>query len=207
VYKRQEYAQRLGVSETLGWEKDSFQKLGAFRQFSREQKGQIFTLQSQQEDEGVLIQTAIGQRDVQITPLSAAAMAAMIAGDGKGQEVRVVDSIQYKNGSNFYTFEDHEISQANLKTETLKVLRQFMEGVVERGTAESLKNLPWKIAGKTGTAQTGESKYNLWFVGYAPSEKPRYAIAVVGQNLSDSNSKPILKVTGDIIQGLNKMVK
>lgn len=202
-----EYAQRLGVSETLGWEKDSFQKLGAFRQFSREQKGQIFTLQSQQEDEGVLIQTAIGQRDVQITPLSAAAMAAMIAGDGKGQEVRVVDSIQYKNGSNFYTFEDHEISQANLKPETLKVLRQFMEGVVERGTAESLKNLPWKIAGKTGTAQTGESKYNLWFVGYAPSEKPRYAIAVVGQNLSDSNSKPILKVTGDIIQGLNKMVK
>lgn len=202
-----EYAQRLGVSETLGWKKDSFQKLGAFRQFSREQKGQIFTSQSPQNDEGVLIQTAIGQRDVQITPLAAAAMVAMIAGDGKAQEVRVVDSIHYKNESTFYTFEDHSLSDALLKPETLKVLKKFMRGVVEKGTAQSLKNLPWKVAGKTGTAQIGDLKYNLWFVGYAPAEKPRYAIAVVSQNLSNSNNQLILKVTGDIIQGLNKIVK
>lgn len=202
-----EYAGRLGLTETIGWKKDPFQKLGAFYHFSREQKGQIFTSQSQQNDEGVLIQTAIGQRDVQITPLTAAAMVAMIAGDGKAREVRVVDSIQYKNGTNFYTFEDHEMPATALKPQTLKVLRQLMGGVVENGTAQSLSSLPWKVAGKTGTAQIGNEKYNLWFAGYAPAEKPRYAIAVVAQNLSNSNSKPVLKVTGDIIQGLNKMVK
>jgi len=202
-----EYAKKLGVSETVGWQTDSLQKLGAFRQFSREQKGQIFTSHSPQDDEGVLIQTAIGQRDVQITPLSAASMAAMIAGNGKAREVRVVDSILYKNGTDFYTFADHEIAEAGLKPQTVKVLSKFMRGVVEDGTAQLLRDLPMKVAGKTGTAQIGEGKYNLWFTGFAPVEKPRYAFAIVAQYVPSSNSQPVLKTVADMIEGLNKMKK
>jgi len=36
-----------------------------------------------------------------------------------------------------------------------------------------------QIAGKTGTAESGQERDHAWFVGYGPADSPRYAIAVV----------------------------
>ena len=203
--KIKEYAARLGLTQALGWRKDPFYDLAHFTQLSHEQTGQVFASGTPENDEGILIQTGIGQRDVQITPLAAAAMVATIAGNGKRQEVRAVDAIHYQNGSPFYTFEEHPIESQGLKPETLKWLRKFMDDVVDLGTGQKLKGLPWKVAGKTGTAQVETNKgvkYNLWFVGYTPRENPRYAVAIVAQNQLDSNNSPALKVMGSLIPGL-----
>jgi cell division protein FtsI (penicillin-binding protein 3) len=60
---------------------------------------------------------------------------------------------------------------------------------VESGTAKSLQNNIFKIAGKTGTAQIamggkgygqeGRKKYQASFVGYFPADKPKYSCIVV----------------------------
>ena len=61
----------------------------------------------------------------------------------------------------------------------------MLEGVVTRGTATNLKNDNYRIAGKTGTAQTDygragiDHEYQASFVGYFPADKPRYSIIVV----------------------------
>jgi len=67
---------------------------------------------------------------------------------------------------------------------TLKIMRKLMEGVVERGTANHIKGAPYKIAGKTGTAEKVENKaytekHYTSFVGYFPSDKPKYSCIVV----------------------------
>jgi len=64
----------------------------------------------------------------------------------------------------------------------------LLEGVVQRGTASVLNKSPYKIAGKTGTAQIFNNKYGYdkehmtyqaSFVGYFPADKPKYSCIVV----------------------------
>ena len=69
--------------------------------------------------------------------------------------------------------------------ETLVQLKQLLEGVVENGTGDKLKGLPYKVAGKTGTAQNmANGKYKkdshkASFVGYFPADNPQYTCIVV----------------------------
>ena len=64
---------------------------------------------------------------------------------------------------------------------TDKSFTEMLEGVVQNGTAQSLKKSPFKIAGKTGTAQIAQpgggynkTNYNASFVGYFPADDPKY---------------------------------
>lgn len=70
--------------------------------------------------------------------------------------------------------------------ETIAQLRKLLEGVVEKGTAQNLKGLDYRVAGKTGTAQIAlngsgydKSSHKASFVGYFPAENPRYSCIVV----------------------------
>ena len=65
---------------------------------------------------------------------------------------------------------------------------EILEGVVTHGTASMLNKSPYKIAGKTGTAQIFNNKYGYdkehmtyqaSFVGYFPADKPKYSCIVV----------------------------
>jgi cell division protein FtsI/penicillin-binding protein 2 len=203
--KLQRYAVNLGLNQQIGWEKMPFYKLGKFQQFDGEDKGQIFAHDIPKNDEGILIQTGIGQRDVQITPLQAANMAAVIASGGKKQKVRIVQSINYQNGTTFYRFEDRPLDGTDISPATAQTLQHFMEEVVDDGTATMLKKVPWSIAGKSGTAQTtvqGQRKNNHWFVGYTPREKPRYAIAVLAEEQPTTGVNQATKLFGSIVTSL-----
>ncbi|MDD2346297.1 MAG: penicillin-binding transpeptidase domain-containing protein, partial [Bacteroidales bacterium] len=81
------------------------------------------------------------------------------------------------------------------KPSTAHKARACMEGVVEHGTARRLSNEVYKIAGKTGTAQiarlggygnkkdqTRRVEYKASFIGYFPSDKPKYSCIVVINN-------------------------
>lgn len=74
---------------------------------------------------------------------------------------------------------------------TIDSAKRLMEGVVEHGTAKSLSKSPFKIAGKTGTAQIASGKkgynkqnYNASFAGYFPAGNPKYSCIVVVSNPS-----------------------
>lgn len=63
-----------------------------------------------------------------------------------------------------------------------KLMREMLEGVVENGTGNNIKNNTYGIAGKTGTAvnnYANRHSYNASFCGFFPSENPRYTCLVV----------------------------
>ncbi|WCK53582.1 penicillin-binding transpeptidase domain-containing protein [Aneurinibacillus sp. Ricciae_BoGa-3] len=203
--KIQQYGKKLGLTQQIGWEKTPFFKMGTFKQFDRENNGQVFAPTTTSNDEGMLMQTGIGQRDVQVTPLQAANMAATIADDGKKEKVRIVQSINYQNGTSFYRFEDSPLDGADISSQTAQTLRRFMERVVDDGTGMSLKQSKWPIAGKSGTAQTlvnTRQKNNQWFIGYTPRDNPKYAIAVVAEQQPTTGINQATKIFGDYVNSL-----
>jgi cell division protein FtsI (penicillin-binding protein 3) len=97
--------------------------------------------------------------------------------------------------------------------ETIKKVKEALEGVVNNGTATNLKNADYRIAGKTGTAQIANRNYGYSyqsrvsyqasFVGYFPADKPQYSCIVVvnapSQNVYYGNlvAGPIFKEVAD----------
>ena len=56
----------------------------------------------------------------------------------------------------------------------------MMQAVVTGGTGTAAQIPGIKVAGKTGTAETGENHVNTtWFIAFAPADKPRYAIGCI----------------------------
>ena len=68
--------------------------------------------------------------------------------------------------------------------EAASLLAQYMRDAVVSGTGRSLSTNPWKIAGKTGTAEVAGSPSHAWFVGFAPygQDTRRIAFAVIIEN-------------------------
>jgi peptidoglycan glycosyltransferase len=76
-------------------------------------------------------------------------------------------------------------------------LTQMMTSVVDNGTGKKAKIPGVAVAGKTGTAQTDpENSDNSWFVGFAPADHPKIAVAVFirhGGRTGGDVSAPIAK--------------
>ena len=68
-----------------------------------------------------------------------------------------------------------------MTSEEAAQLTEYMEGVVEYGTARSLHSLGVSIAGKTGTSEYSDDKEKThsWFIGFSNVENPDIALAVV----------------------------
>jgi peptidoglycan glycosyltransferase len=125
---------------------------------------------------------AIGQGgaegQVQVTPLQMAEVAAAVANGGKLIRPRLTDRVVGQDGR-----VEEEISPATqsqvMKRETAEQLTQMMADVVNEGTGTSAALSDVTVAGKTGTAEVRNETLNqVWFIGFAPVEAPRYAIAV-----------------------------
>jgi penicillin-binding protein A len=66
-----------------------------------------------------------------------------------------------------------------MKPESADQLAQMMASVVNEGTGTAAALSGVDVAGKTGTAEIKGGQLNqVWFIGFAPVESPRYAIAV-----------------------------
>jgi penicillin-binding protein 2 len=59
-------------------------------------------------------------------------------------------------------------------------MRAALLAVTTTGTGKgAFEGFPVAVAGKTGTAQVAGKDDYAWFVGYAPADKPKYAVAVM----------------------------
>lgn len=178
----EETARKLGLLSPVGWEgKIEGSKLA---QFDGEQAGQLFAAGTPRQDEGVRMQTAIGQRDVRVTPLQAANMIVTLLHGGQVAEPRIVKEIDLKDGKTLESFPEQTKvpARSGISQATSRKLLAWMREVVEEGTGTSLLKAKWPVAGKSGTAQvrTGANAAdNHWFVGYAPVNDPKVAIAVL----------------------------
>jgi len=95
----------------------------------------------------------------------------------------------------------------------LALIKEGMRQAGERGTARLAGNPSMPIAGKTGTAQVrkdGRPTTLAWFVGYAPVQNPRIAVAVLIEGVPDqeiefgggSTAAPIAKTVFQEYLGL-----
>ncbi len=123
---------------------------------------------------------------VQVSPLHTVTLYNAIANDGKMMKPYLVNSIR-ENGVLVKEFEPQAIEKNIASASSVKAARESMEAVITEGTGKyAFKDMPFKIAGKTGTAHVADGSvkysdgvYQASFVGYFPADQPQYTCIVV----------------------------
>jgi peptidoglycan glycosyltransferase len=129
-------------------------------------------------------QSAIGQFEVQASPLQMAMVVAGIANQGTVMRPYLVDQVQSPTFEVLRQTEPEELSEA-VSASTADQLTDLMVYTVEEGTASPAAINGFTVAGKTGTAQSGQDAVPpyAWFVSFAPAQDPEVAVAVMIQKI------------------------
>ena len=138
---------------------------------------------------------AIGQGFVTATPLQIVNTVATIANGGTLYVPHVVSQVRSPGGQ-VRMIQPEITRQGFIDPNILRIVREGMRETVTEGTAQSLKDLPVAVAGKTGTAQFGTGhQTHGWFVSFAPYENPELAMIVLveGQGEEGYNAVPVTK--------------
>jgi peptidoglycan glycosyltransferase len=133
-------------------------------------------------DEVELANAAYGQAQVLVTPLQMVLVAATIANDGLLMHPKLVDQMQSADGTT--TSVDPSSWSQVLSPDAAAIIGQAMvqavEGQYGREFAGAARVPGVTTAGKSGTAQLGgDQAPHSWFIGYAPADAPRIAVAVI----------------------------
>lgn len=142
---------------------------------------------------------SIGQGFITATPLQLANYTAAIANGGTLYKPRIVNRIKKINGQE-EIIKPEIIRSKIVSPEVLDTVKAGMRQTVTSGTAQTLKDLPVEVAGKTGTAQYGtEDKTHGWFISFAPYDNPTIAMAVLVEGGGEGHSSA-LPVTHDVLE-------
>jgi peptidoglycan glycosyltransferase len=172
-----EYMERFGFNSTpaIDLPADQVYKSGVFNE-NEELLGA--------NDPVDLARVAIGQERLAVTPLQMAEVAAAIANKGKEMKPQIWSRVVDPDGRVTKRLQPSQYSQP-ISAQTAEELTTAMEGVVSEGTGTNAAISGVAVAGKTGTAETpgnaacggGEEENQAWFIGFAPAEDPKIAIA------------------------------
>ena len=136
-----------------------------------------------------LAQSAIGQRDVRVTPLQMAMVAAGVADGGTIMRPYLVREVQGPDLTRLSLAQPETYKQA-VPRAVADQLRTMMEAVVTSGTGTSAQIPGVRVAGKTGTAQNAPGAApHAWFIGFAPAQDPQVAVAVIVENGGSAGSE------------------
>jgi penicillin-binding protein 2 len=130
---------------------------------------------------------SIGQGDLQVTPIALLNYISAIANGGVFHRPVVNGSAERKilRDLSRYSYEIKEVQKGMLQAVEAKM-----------GTAHTMNDLPFRVGGKTGSAQiNNNANENAFFVGYAPYENPEIAILVMVEDAKQGslNAVPIAK--------------
>ncbi len=136
-----------------------------------------------------VINLAIGQGEMLVTPLQMAVLYAALANGGIVYKPRLVNSIVDAYG-NRTDFPPQVVAKLPIKDEDLRLIVGAMIGVTEEwgGTARIVQIPGISIAGKTGTAQNPHGNDHAWFICFAPVDKPEIAISIIVENAGHGGS-------------------
>ncbi|MRR12419.1 penicillin-binding protein 2, partial [bacterium] len=133
---------------------------------------------------GFLVSLGIGQGELGVTPLQMACYAAALGTGGElCQPHTVLGSVDRSAPQRVDTLL-YGSRAIVLSPSTWAVVREGMRrAVMEPGGTGGLARIPGiQVAGKTGTAQNPHGPDHAWFVGFAPFDHPRIAMAVLVEN-------------------------
>ncbi|MDQ6615681.1 MAG: penicillin-binding protein 2 [Actinomycetota bacterium] len=128
-----------------------------------------------------LAKSAIGQQNVQAVPLGMALVAGAIANGGMIMKPHILAQVANSQGQVVRTYQPSAWRTAT-SPETATQMTQLMLSVVQSGTGTAAQIPGVAVAGKTGTAQTGNNSIHAWFVCFAPATQPKVAVAVLVEN-------------------------
>jgi penicillin-binding protein 2 len=138
---------------------------------------------------GETISVAIGQGQLQVTPLQIAALTAIVANRGRRVEPRLILKPEGRRSSD----SPETASPAPFKRETFEsVIEGMWKSVNDQGTGQGARVPGLDICGKTGSTQVVSReradmlakagkpiKTHSWFTGFAPRDKPRIVVTVL----------------------------
>lgn len=137
-----------------------------------------------------MARTAAGFWHMHMSPMHGALIAATIANDGQMPRAGIVDRVEAPDGSVLHRFEP-SVYRNVIPRRTARAVNAMMQNTVRRGTARRTfhdeRGTPFlpniTVAGKTGSL-SAERPYRgyTWFVGFAPAEDPKIAVAALVVN-------------------------
>lgn len=148
-----------------------------------------------------LARTAIGQERLAVTPLQMATVAQTVANGGVRMEPRIARLFRDEYGRTTLTVAPKRATRV-ISRETAAELNRMMRKVVEEGTGTAANVGDLRMAGKTGTAELGTGLNQAWFIGFAPYDAPRYAIAVSIENSPDFGGVVAAPIAANVLQYL-----
>lgn len=126
----------------------------------------------------------IGQGFMLVTPLQMAKVVSFFA-TGKLVHPHILRSIKNKelNNTTPINYLNDYINLSAINPYNIKEIRKGMLKAVQIGTAKAVYFSDLSVAGKTGTSQDKTyTKPHAWFIGFAPFENPKVALAIVVEN-------------------------
>ena len=130
---------------------------------------------------GTLAQTAFGQGEVQTNAFEMALVAGAIANDGELMEPRLVREVRSPDGI-ILDKPTPSVRRQVLPQSTADTLNEMMQQVIIQGGLTDAEIEGMKVAGKTGTAESGNGEPHSWWITFAPADDPEIAMCVMIEN-------------------------
>jgi penicillin-binding protein A len=144
----------------------------------------------------------IGQERLRVTPLQMAEVAATVANKGELMEPRLWSKVIDPDGRE--TNMQPSLQSRVMSDHTASQLNSMMQQVVQEGTGTAAAVSGIDVAGKTGTAEISNGVNDAWFIGFAPANNPKIAIACVVEHTSGFGGPtcgPIFKAVAESLLG------
>lgn len=133
---------------------------------------------------GFLVSLGIGQGELGVTPIQMACYAMLLANKGKFYQPHTVAKLVDRIHDTTKVLPPVLRREIQCSEETWSYVREGMRRVVQEpgGTAANARVRGIVSAGKTGTAQNPHGDDHAWYIGFAPFDNPKIAIAVLVEN-------------------------
>jgi peptidoglycan glycosyltransferase len=147
-----------------------------------------------------LANAAYGQAETFVTPLQMALVAGTVANGGELMRPRLVTAITGKRGSRGVGPESlRRVIDPSEAAAIRDAMVAAVEGEFGRRFTTGAKVQGVTTAGKSGTAELGGSgEPHSWFIGFAPAEAPRVAIAVLVEQ-AGRGAEVAAPIAGDLM--------
>jgi peptidoglycan glycosyltransferase len=140
---------------------------------------------------------AFGQETLAVTPLQMAMVASTVANGGVAMNPQVLERVVDSGGKTIVRVHPKALRRV-MSRQTADEITTMMVAAVDDGTGGAAAIPGTSVAGKTGTAETGNSGINTtWFICFAPAENPKVAVAVTLENqtgFGGTTAAPIAKL-------------
>ena len=123
---------------------------------------------------------AIGQGYYNATPMQQALLLMAVANGGIVYKPMLVDAVMTSEGAVVEQYKPEVLRTIYLRPDVWETIHQGLVAVTTQGTATTVfQGLTVKVAGKTGSSETGRGTTHSWFACYVPADTPEIAVAVL----------------------------